>query len=311
MKKALVTGANGFIGSALTQELSKNNVDVIAMVRNPQSNIERIKRLSNVSIIYCDLEHISDLPRRISDRDVDVLYHLAWEGASGVKRFDHTIQIKNIQAAADLLETASVLNVKKFIGAGSLHEKECELAMQKPGDFNDLTNIYKCAKMAAHCICRAKASALNIDFLWPIITNAYGVGERSSRLINTLIRKVMQGEKPSLSTGDQYYDFIYITDVAKAFYLLGKLGLSNREYMIGSGNPQPLKEFLIELRDIVNENTPLDFGAHHYDGIYLDKEVFNIGNLIKDTGFYPEIDFRNGILTTLNWIRNRDLPGCQ
>ena len=311
MKKVLITGANGFIGSALTQELSQNDIKVIAVVRDLQSNVEKIKNLPNVTITYCDLEHISDLPHRISNRDVDVLYHLAWEGASGVKRFDHTIQIRNIQAAADLLETASVLNVKKFIGAGSLHEKECELAMQRFGEFNDLTNIYKCAKRAAHCICRAKAGALKIDFLWPIITNAYGAGECSSRLINTLIRKVMQSEKPPLTTGNQYYDFIYITDVAKAFYMLGELGISNKEYIIGSGSPQPLKEFLMELRDIVNKNIPLDFGAYHYDGIYLDKEVFNIDNLIKDTGFYPEINFRNGILKTLNWIKYWDLPGCK
>ena len=45
MKKAIVTGANGFVGSALCKELAETGVEVIAVVRNPDSDISRIEKL--------------------------------------------------------------------------------------------------------------------------------------------------------------------------------------------------------------------------------------------------------------------------
>ena len=77
MKKAIVTGANGFIGSWLIKELVKNDVEVIAVVRNEKSNIESIANIEGLRIVYCDLNEIQTLPEKIADRDIDVFYHLA------------------------------------------------------------------------------------------------------------------------------------------------------------------------------------------------------------------------------------------
>ena len=87
MKKAIVTGANGFIGSWLRKELLKNNVEVIAVVRNEQSNTETIPE--NVKIVYSELDTIYDLVNKVFDRDIDVFYHLAWAGTGGKARDDY------------------------------------------------------------------------------------------------------------------------------------------------------------------------------------------------------------------------------
>ena len=55
MKRAVVTGANGFVGSALCRELVKNNVKVTAIVRNHKSDISEISNLDNISIVYCEM----------------------------------------------------------------------------------------------------------------------------------------------------------------------------------------------------------------------------------------------------------------
>ena len=82
MKKAIVTGASGFVGSALVKLLSAKGIETIAVVRSEASVLEHIRNLPNVSIYFCDMEHITDLMRQILDRDFDVFFHFAWEGTA-------------------------------------------------------------------------------------------------------------------------------------------------------------------------------------------------------------------------------------
>ena len=72
MKKVIVTGANGFIGSALCRALSENGISVIAVVRNEDDDIETIKDIQNLKIIYCDISNFKNLSKYIRDKDVDV-----------------------------------------------------------------------------------------------------------------------------------------------------------------------------------------------------------------------------------------------
>ena len=71
---------------------------------------------------------------------------------------------------------------------------------------------------------KAKSGNVGIRFFWPLI-NTYGEGEKSTRLINTTIRKIVLGEEPALSNGNQYYDFVHVEDVAHALYLIAEKGV--------------------------------------------------------------------------------------
>lgn len=85
MKKAVITGANGFIGTALCKELSAQGVRTIAIVRNSSINPSEISNLPNLKTICCDLSDIKNLDNYISEKDIDVFYHLAWSGSAGEK----------------------------------------------------------------------------------------------------------------------------------------------------------------------------------------------------------------------------------
>ena len=63
---------------------------------------------------------------------------------------------------------------------------------------SNLGYMYKATKTAAHWIGKAKCGTYGIRFFWPLI-NTYGEEERSARLVNTIIRKVLHGESPDLS----------------------------------------------------------------------------------------------------------------
>ena len=118
MKKAIVTGATGFIGKFLVRELVKQNVEVIAVVRRGTKNLNTINALP-VKIVECNIADYHMLPDMIADRDIDVVFHIAWQGVSDLDARNEAIQMQNLQSTLDLIdamETVSNLFVSICVG---------------------------------------------------------------------------------------------------------------------------------------------------------------------------------------------------
>ena len=75
------------------------------------------------------------------------------------------------------------------------------------------------------------------------------------------------GEPLEFTSGTQNYDFIYVTDVAKAFRLLGEKGKANKGYIIGSGAAKPLRQFVEEILGELKPTSPAKFGDVPYTGV--------------------------------------------
>ena len=302
MKKVIVTGAAGFIGRHLVLELEKQGVEVIALIRPGSEN-----RSASCSVA-CGLSDYDKLPEMICDRDIDTVYHLAWQGVSDGDARDEDVQLANIKATLDLVQSAARMGISGFIGAGSLHEAEAVQEMSEDKVISNLGFMYKSAKTCAHFMAKAKAGALSLRFFWPVITNTYGEGEHSGRLINTVILSVMAGISPDLSEGKQLYDFVHISDVARAFYLIGEKGIDGVNYNIGSGTAKQLREYLSLTREIANTvkggpQVSLNFGAIQSNVIFLPERAFSIETLVRDTGYHPQVSFDAGIKRTVEWIK--------
>ena len=302
MKKVIVTGANGFIGTALCRELFNQVISVIAVVRNEEENISNIENLKGLRVVYSDLSDFKKLHKKISDRDVDVLYHLAWVGSAGSLRGNSEVQFNNIRYTCDTVEACSKMNCKRFVFASSIMEYEIEALMATdatPG----INTLYSSAKVSADYMARTIAGSLEVDYIRAVISNIYGPGELSPRLVNTSIRKLLKGEHCAFSAGEQTYDFIYIDDAAKTFVAIGEKGVTNRTYYIGSQNPKPLKDFLCELRDQVDPNIEIGLGEIPFNGVSLTYDEFNVYAVKEDTGFVPTVSFAEGIKSTIKWIK--------
>ncbi len=304
MNKAIVTGANGFVGSHVCKELCGSGTFVYAVIKDENENIDCIKDLNNISIIYCDLDCIENLADKITDKDIDVFYHFAWVGSAGALRCDENIQLKNALWTAQALRTADKIGCKKFVNAGSIMEKETYTAVYTQESKPGLPYIYGAGKLIAHAICKPIANSLSIDLCWAVITNAYGVGELSPRFVNSTIRKIIAGEQLQFTAATQNYDFIYIDDVARAFEAIGEYGKANKEYTIGSGNAKPLKEFILEMQqELAPEAKPI-FGDVPFTGVNMPLEAFDTADIEADCYFKPEISFAEGTRMTMDWIKS-------
>ena len=114
---------------------------------------------------------------------------------------------------------------------------------------------------------------------------------------------MLNHEHCSFSAGEQLYDFVYITDAVRMFRAIGEKGLTNRTYYIGSLNPRPLKEFLLEMRDQADPEAEPGLGEIPFTGVSLTYREFDVTAVKNDTGVIPEISFREGIKRTLEWMK--------
>ena len=304
IKKVIVSGANGFVGSAVCKELSSRGISVTAIIRNEESDIARLKDVNDLEIVYCDLGNLTALTSILKARDYDCFYHFAWTGSAGSLRGDYKTQLNNVEYTCRAVEVAKELGCKRFVFAASIMEYEIEATM-KTTNVTSRSTLYSTSKITAEYMARILADDLGIEYVGGIISNIYGPGEMSPRLVNTTIRKLQGGEHCSFSAGEQMYDFIYIDDAAKAFYELGENAKSHRSYYIGSRNPRPLKEFLIKIRNVVSPDEVIGLGEIPFNGISLTYKEFDVDALYNDTGFLPSVSFEQGIKETAEWMKKR------
>lgn len=302
VKKALVTGANGFVGSAVCRMLIKHKIEVIAVVRNPESSIKNIEGIDHIKIIYCDMQDYKSLYEKIYDNEIDIVYHFAWMGSAGNKRSDYSTQLRNIEYSLDLIKTVHNMGCNRIVFAASIMEYEVHDAIESNANVG-LGTIYSTAKLSCDYMMYILCHNIGIEYIRCIISNIYGPLEESPRLINTSIRKILNNEKVAFSHGEQMYDFIYIDDAAEMFYLLGDNGKSRENYYIGTKHPKKLKYFLIELHDIVNKEAEIGVGEIPFDGVSINYAAIDLVSVERDTGYIPKVSFSDGIKKTVEWIR--------
>ncbi len=304
MKRAIISGANGFVGGAVVRELLQNDYEILALDREGCSgNLPKDER---VRFLPCDLAEMARLKEKLPGQSYDVFYHFAWAGSAGPARADTTLQLQNAQWTVDALCTAKELGCSRFLCAGSIMEHETMAAAYAQGNRPGPGYIYGGGKLIAHVMCMSVAAQIGIDLIWPEITNAYGVGERSPRLVNTTIQKCIRGEAPQFTAGTQNYDFVYIDDVARAFRLIGERGKPFHEYLIGSAHARPLRAFLEEMREAIAPELEFRFGDIPFTGIDLSLTKFDCSQTEKDTGFRAAVSFAEGCKRTMEWWKGQE-----
>ena len=304
--KALVTGAAGFIGSSLADELIRlgfkvkgvDNLtpyyDINLKYRN--MSLAQQSRLFEFELI--DLA-VDDLHGALSG--IEWIFHLA--GQAGVRTSwgnefqDYTNW--NIVATQRLLEAAKNQNgVKAFVAAssssvyGDVSDSVSELVLPKP------ISPYGVSKMAAEHLCTLYGTQFGVPTVSLRYFTVFGPRQRPDMAINRIISAALNGSKFSvLGDGTQERDFTYVSDVVnatiKAAYFAETSGQPGECFNIAGGTLSSLNKTIAIVEEILR--TPIDI--HYIQKSFGDpqKTFANTDKAKLLLGWQPEIPFRIGI----------------
>lgn len=288
IKNAIVNGSLGTIGIALVKRLVEQGVkNVYAVVFPGDPRIERIPK--EAIVVPCDMREIHNLTEMIPD--ADAFFHLAWAGAIGDGRNDMLLQTQNIKCAIDAAYTARKLGCQVYVGVGSQAEYgRIEGKVRADAPCFPL-NGYGMAKLCTGQMTRVVCSQLGMRHEWARVLSVFGANDGPLAVISVLLDHLTKGEKPSLTPGEQLWDYIYADDAADALIAMAGSGKDGKVYPVGSGKARPLKEYFEILRDAIDPKLSLGLGDLPYPPNQVMHLEADISELTADTGFEPKYSF--------------------
>lgn len=302
MQRALITGPTGAVGVSLINELIENDVRVTAVCRPNSKRLSAIPKHKLVEVVECDLGELGTLSEKLTG-EYDAFYHFAWDGTYGETRQNLYLQTQNISYTLDAVHLAADLGCKVFIGAGSQSEFGHVDGILHPYMPCNPDNGYGIAKLAAGQMSRVECKRLGIRHEWCRIVSLYGPFDAPYTMVMSGIIKMLHGERPQYTKGDQIWDYIYSKDAARAFRLVAEKGKDSAIYCLGTGKTRKLRDFIYAIRDVIDADLDIGIGEIEYYPNQVMHLEADISNLTMDTGFYPKYSFEEGIRETIDYVK--------
>ncbi len=304
MYKAIITGATGMLALALMRQLLDRDYEIYAVVHPGSQRIENIPQDSRIKLVECDLADTERLPEMIHE-NCDEFYHFAWNCTFGDSRNNMEAQTENILRTVQAAEAAAKLGCRVFLGAGSQAEFGRKNAPAGPDTPAFPENGYGMAKLCAGQMTREICRRNGVRHIWFRIFSVYGPYDGANTMVMSGINRLLNGERPAYTKGEQQWDYLYCDDAARAFMLAAEKGKDGAVYCIGSGKTRPLSEYILAIRDAAAPGAEIGLG----EVPYAEKQVMylcaDISQLTADTGFTPQISFEEGIKNTVDWVKNK------
>lgn len=310
MKKALVTGGDGFIGSHLTELLLENGYKVRALAQYNSFNswgwLEEIPANPNLEIVTGDVRDPHFCKEIV--KGSDIIFHLAaliaipYSYVAPDSYIDTNIKgtLNICQAAKESggirvlnTSTSEVYGTAKYVPIDEKHPKQ----PQSP---------YSATKIAADAIAMSFYNAFGLPVTTVRPFNTYGPRQSARAIIPTIISQITTGVK-KIKLGDirPTRDFNYVSDTCHGFLAIAECDATiGQEINIASNSEISIGEVFNLIREIMN--SVVEFITEENRLRPINSEVFRLygdNSLINEiTGWHPDVSIRTGLEKTIDWF---------
>lgn len=330
MKRVLVTGGAGFIGSNFLQYILENhldiqvvNLDLLTYAGNPE-NLSRFAGDSRYCFIHGDVCDRAILRRVFSEFEIDTVVHFAAE--SHVDRSITNPDVfltTNVLGTQALLETAQAFwklrpvdkysrEYRKGVKYLQISTDEVYGALGAEGTFSETAPLapsspYSASKAAADLLVMAYHRTYGLPVNITRCSNNYGPYQYPEKLIPLMICRAVSGQAlPVYGDGLQIRDWLHVSDHCTAIEAVLKHGRAGEVYNIGGHNEKTNLEIV---RSILREvGKPESLITYVPDRLGHDRR-YAIDNtkITTELGWQPACSFETGIRETIHWyLDNRD-----
>jgi nucleoside-diphosphate-sugar epimerase len=298
VKRVLVTGASGFIGSHCLAPLVRRGFEVHAV--SWQSD----PTLGDVSWHSADLLDRAQVSTLVEAVRATHLLHLAWYVTPGGlinarENFDWT------EASLQLVRTFEASGGRRIVAAGSSYEYDWRY-----GYCNErLTPLapdtaYGACKRALGELTASFAGISEIACAWPRIFFLYGPREHPDRLVSSVIRNVLAGRPAPCSHGEQIRDYLHVQDAADALVAIVDSDVEG-PVNVGSGRPIALKQLVGAVGDKLGRPDLIHLGAIPARANDAPLVVADVERLTTELGWAPRFGLDDGLDDTIAWWSDR------
>ena len=261
-KKAIVTGATGFVGSNLCRKLIKENWEVSIISRNDSSysNLEDIKEKLNIFEYDGNIETLIAF---FKENSGNVVFHLAslFIAEHNVEDIDKLIE-SNLKFGLHILEAMKESKIKLLINTGTSWQH------YNNEDYNPVC-LYAATKEAFEKLIKYYTEAEDIRAITLKLFDTYGENDKRSKLINLLNKFADEGTELNMSLGEQELDLVHIDDVVEGFinayeYLIKNKSLNYENFSIATGRAIQLKELIHIFENVSGKKINVNWGRREY-----------------------------------------------
>ncbi|OAP35810.1 oxidoreductase [Sinorhizobium glycinis] len=259
MRKIFVTGATGFVGRHVVNNLIERREDVSVLVRDGKEGIFTgvlpKDRIVSTKSAFAE----GDDWWRETLRDIDTVIHLAWYVEAG-KYLTAPENMDCLIGSLRMAKSAADVGVRRFVGIGTCIEYDVSVGTLTTDTPLKPTTPYSAAKAAIFTALSELLPARGAEFVWCRLFYLYGEGENERRFVPYLRKSMSEGKVADLTKGTQVRDYLDVKDAAQQIVdaALGtKLGPVN----ICSGQPVTVRELAERIADEYASRHLLNFGA--------------------------------------------------
>ncbi|MFH1338457.1 MAG: SDR family oxidoreductase [Candidatus Omnitrophota bacterium] len=317
MKRFLVTGGAGFIGSHIVERLLKDGHSVVVLDNFSSGKEENLSFINNYplyakryTLIKGDIRDFPACKKACQDIDV-ILHQAALRSVPKSMKNPSEYNEVNIGGALNMLEAARQQKVRRFIFASSSSiYGETDKFPEQESDLPLLISPYALTKLAGEYYCRVYSHNFDLPAACLRYFNVFGprqsLDDEYAVVIPKFIHCLLNDEPPPIyGTGRQSRDFTYIDNVVEANLLAANTpALKWAVFNIANGKDRTVLELAITLNKIMEKNIqPVYLPPRPGDVL---KTLADISQAKEILGYQPKIDFQAGLTMTVEWF-NRDL----
>lgn len=313
-KKILITGADGFIGSHLTEMLLKKGNKVKALSQYNSFNywgwLDDIPPNENLEVLSGDIRDPHYC--KVITRDIDVIFHLAALIAIPYSYIAPDSYVDtNVKGTLNICQAAKENGVQRLI-----HTSTSEVygtALYVPIDEKhpkQPQSPYSASKIGADMMAMSFFNAFNLPVTIARPFNTYGPRQSARAIIPTIITQIASGMK-NIKLGDltPTRDFNYVKDTCHGFIALAESDKTiGKEVNIASNYEISMRDMLEIVKEIMGSE--VEFITDEQRIRPEKSEVFRLwgdNKMIKSlTGFEPQYDIRKGLEETCEWFSNSE-----
>ena len=303
-QRILITGITGFLGSHIAENLVNNDFQVIGLKRK-DADIWRCEGFKD-KIIWVDIDKDGFFKEELEKHSFESIIHGAWIGVESDLRDSWNEQAKNIPFLLSLLGVAKAVGVKKFVFLGSQAEYGNIGGKISENHSINALNAYGSLKLACLEIVKTFCGMNDINWIWLRLFSLFGEKENQNWLIPSLINSMLTSKQMDFTPGEQKYAYLYVNDFSLIMRKIVTMSVQSGVYNISSYETRTIKSLIEHIRNYVNPEFTLNFGALNYRNNQSMHMEGDISKLCGQIGEIELTDFRISLQNTLNYyLKNK------